>query len=256
MYWYQGKIYQNDTITLNIDEPGLLYGATIFTTVRVYQQSLSDPLTHWQAHGDRLRHSIVELGWRSPDWDSIFQGATQLSEYFPVLRITLFPDGREWITGRNLPPDLETKQRQGIIAIVADSIYQRSLPQLKTGNYLTPWLARKQALQQGAAEAILTDANGNWLETSTGNLWGYKNNCWWTPQQENILSGIIRQYFMQHISVEQTVWTPQFVAQLETLAYSNSVVELVPIHTVIINSRQLQFNSAHSALKQLHTAIF
>jgi 4-amino-4-deoxychorismate lyase len=256
MYWYQGKLYQTNTITLAIDEPGLLYGATIFTTVRVYGGSLSHRLTHWQAHGDRLKQSIMQLGWRSPDWNHIYQGAVELSKYFPVVRITLFPDGREWITGRSLPTDLKTKQQQGIVATVAHSSYRRSLPQLKTGNYLTPWLARKEAIQKSAGEAILTDDDGNWLETSTGNLWGYRDGCWWTPQLGNILPGIIREYLMQSISVNQTVWTPSFVAEIKTLAYSNSVVELMPIHTVITNNHQLQFNPAHTSLKQLFKISF
>ncbi|HCF27363.1 MAG TPA: 4-amino-4-deoxychorismate lyase, partial [Cyanobacteria bacterium UBA11049] len=46
----------------------------------------------------------------------------------------------------------------------------------------------------GAGEAILVDANGNWLETSTGNLWGWQNGCWWTPPLEaGILPGVVRQ---------------------------------------------------------------
>ena len=84
-------------------------------------------------------------------------------------------DGREWITGRYLPGDLATRQQQGIVGWLADvPIYQRCLASHKTGNYLGAWLALQQTQKYGAREAILIDESGNWLETSTGNLWGWK----------------------------------------------------------------------------------
>lgn len=58
MYWYNGELIENERISLGIDDIGLLYGATIFTTLRIYQQSLDHPLTHWQEHLERL-HSKV-----------------------------------------------------------------------------------------------------------------------------------------------------------------------------------------------------
>jgi 4-amino-4-deoxychorismate lyase len=46
MFWYDGKLIENDQIALEITNPGLIYGATIFTTLRVYHHSLDHPLTH------------------------------------------------------------------------------------------------------------------------------------------------------------------------------------------------------------------
>ncbi|MEM9102738.1 MAG: right-handed parallel beta-helix repeat-containing protein, partial [Pseudomonadota bacterium] len=135
---------------------------------------LEHPLTQWQAHCDRLCNSLNKLDWIAPDWHRLRVGANKLMPQFPVLRMTIFPDGREWITGRHLPVDLQQRQRDGITAWVADPDLSRSLSTEKTGNYLAPWLARQQAQQQGAQEAILVDPAGNWLETSTGNLWGWR----------------------------------------------------------------------------------
>ncbi|MEW6498638.1 MAG: 4-amino-4-deoxychorismate lyase, partial [Cyanobacteriota bacterium] len=116
MFWYNGQLMDGSTLELAIDDPGLLYGATVFTTLRVYQQSLNHPLTHWQRHCSRLLSSLQTFGWQLPDWQRLREGAEVLSTSYPVLRITIFPDGREWITGRFLPPDLGQRQQQGITA--------------------------------------------------------------------------------------------------------------------------------------------
>lgn len=239
MYWYDGKLYERDTLQLDIKDPGLLYGATVFTTMRVYARSLSHPLTSWQAHCDRLKHSLTTFDWQQPNWQRLRQGAKIILTSFPVLRITIFADGRELITGRNLPPDLAQRQQQGITAWVAtESLFRRDIASHKTGNYLGAYLALQRAYKLGAKEAILIDAKGNWLETSTGNLWGWRDNCWYTPTLDSgILPGISRSqllnYLRKHnILVRENIWSPEFVQDLQAIAYSNCVVEIVPIHTV------------------------
>ncbi len=251
MYWYDGKLIDSNTINLSISEPGLLYGATVFTTMRVYQQSLSHPLTHWQAHQDRLKQSIISFNWQEPDWQRLTTGVNSLLTYFPVIRIALFPDGQEWITGRQLPPDLTTKQQRGITAWVAtESIYRRSLASHKTGNYLGAYLAIQKARQLQAQEAILIDYKDNWLETSTGNLWGYKAGFWYTPALEGgILPGIMRSHLLnwlqqQSLPVKENIWTPDFIQDLDAIAYSNCVVQIIPIHTI----SGLTLNKTHYTL--------
>ena len=252
-FWYEGKLIEGKTLELSLNEPGLLYGATVFTTLRVYD-SLDHPLTHWRAHCDRLASSLQIFGWSFPNWQRLRRGAEALLPHYRVLRMVIFADGREWITGRFLPEDLGERQQQGITAWVADEPLFRPLSNHKTGNYLGAWLAGQQAQKVGAKEAILIDPQGNWLETSTGNLWGWKNGCWYTPVEGEILPGIIRAqllYWLQNrqIPVKQTVWSWDLVKEMETICYTNCVVEVVPIHTV---SRQtLTVKPLHPKLEQL-----
>lgn len=259
MYWYNGALQTKDTLTLPIDEPGLLYGATVFTTLRVYEQSLEHPLTQWQAHRDRVTQTLSQLNFSSPNWQRIYQGAEILKSTYPVLRITIFPDGKEWIIGRNFPPNLEQRQHQGITAWVASPASQRSLPQHKLGNYLTPWLAKQQAQRYHAQEAILSDENENWLETSTGSLWGHNEQGWWTPPLGKILPGIARSRLLHTLPhVHQTPWTPELITTFDSLAYTNSVVEVIPIHTVITPKSKLTYtphNPALTALKQSYRQV-
>lgn len=229
-HWYNGNAIESDQIQLSIADPGLIYGATTFTTLRVYG-TLDHPLTQWSEHCARLRNTIAAFHWQDPNWENIRSGAEWMAMNYPVLRIVVFPDGREWITGRSLPTDLEQRQQQGITAWVADSEFCRSLPQHKTGNYLAPWLALQAAQRYNAQEAILIDQTGNWLETSTGTLWGWKDNCWWTPPNTGILPGVLRSLLISELHPIETTWTA--VEQFEAIAYTNCVMELIPIHTVV-----------------------
>jgi 4-amino-4-deoxychorismate lyase len=233
-----------------------LYGATVFTTLRVYDDSLDSRLTHWQAHCDRLQFSLQTFGWSLPDWQRVRQGAETLMKNFPVLRITIFPDGREWIIGRLLPANLTKNQKNGILAIIPEEKYARNLPYHKTGNYLSTWLARSNAEKLNAQEAILIDAVGNWLETSTGNLWGWLDGMWWTPSESvGILPGIVREHLLNwlksHQKVSEEPWTVDLVKRFKAIAYTNSVVEVVPIHTVVQPTGRLIYNSQHVCLQQL-----
>lgn len=257
MYWLNGEAVDAQTLELAIDDPGLLFGATVFTTLRVYESSLDHRLTGWKQHCDRIRTSLETFHWAQPDWERLRRGAEVLRGHYPVLRITLFPDGRELITGRHLPADLALRQNQGVTAWEASPAYGRTLPEHKTGNYLACWLAAQAAKTQGAAEAILVDEAGSWLETSTGTLWGWAQGQWWTPPLAvGILPGVVRSQLLAHLNhqrypVQESQFTSSQVQQFECLAYTNSVVELVPIHTVLRGRIRLEYNPNCKALQAL-----
>ncbi len=260
-YWFCGQPYQHPHLDIAITDPAFLYGATVFTTLRVYDQDLAHPHTHWAAHLERLRHALATFQWVEPDWAALRQGADWLKDQFPILRMTCFPDGRELITGRQLPANLESMQQQGITAwVAAGELYQRSHPGYKTGNYLGSFLALQAAQRQNSQEAILTDGQGRWLETSTGNLWGWANSHWWTPPlQDGLLPGVARSHLRHYLQrqeqpVREEHWTPEQIHCFEALAYSNSGIQLVPIHTVLNDQSRLEFDPQHWSLDVLRAA--
>lgn len=258
MFFYNGNFQDSTTLELSITDPAFLYGATVFTTLRVYEQCLDSPLTAWQAHCQRLKSSLEPFQWAEPDWERVREGAELMMAEWPVLRIAIFPDGRELITGRILPQELAIRQEVGVKAWVAgDSLFSRSLPTHKTGNYLSSWLALQAAQREGCQEAILVDGEGNWLETSTGNLWGWREGRWWTPPVEvGILPGVMRSQLLNclatqgHPAILQP-WTADVVSGFEALAYSNSVVEVIPICEVFSENQTVVYPSSHQGFNQL-----
>jgi 4-amino-4-deoxychorismate lyase len=260
-FWYNGAWRSGQQITLNISDPGLLYGATVFSTLRIYS-TLADTRTAWSAHHARLRQSLQDLAWTMPDWPQVEQGIQTVAEFHPVVRVTLFPDGREWVTGRPLPADLAQRQQQGIIAwVIEQSVGERSLPQHKTGNYLTPWCGLRQAQQRQAQEAILVDAQGNWRETCTGNLWGWAGGTWYTPALDRgILPGITRDRLIQGLrchnrEVIECPWNEALIERFTVVAYSNCVVEVVPIRTILRNPGTLQYQPKPEILQELFAGL-
>lgn len=258
-YWWDGQWFDQDVIELPINEPGLLYGATVFTTLRVYHKSLDHPFTHWADHGDRLGKSLQCLGWPGLDWQEMEQGARSLAQHYPILRITCFPSGQALITGRKLPEDLEQRQKSGIKAwLMAPGRYQRSLAELKTGNYLAPWLAQRIAKENNAQEAILTDINGYWLETATGNLWGWRDGQFFSPPLTGEqLPGIVHHQLYQWLTkkgltISGDRWSGDLVKNLQGLAYSNSGVEIIAINEVGQEGEDwLRFSSSQTPEYQL-----
>ncbi|MEO0867636.1 MAG: aminotransferase class IV [Cyanobacteria bacterium J06642_11] len=252
-YWLAAHLHEGDQVTLAVNNPALAYGASVFTTMRVYEKSLDHPLTAWQLHRDRLTHSLKAFNWPQPNWDSVIQGCQTLLHHYPVLRVTILADGNELITGRSLPDHLDQQQKQGVTLWVADNdLYQRSLPEHKTGNYLPCWLAMQAAKHHGARDAVLTNATGEWLETSTGNLWGYRDGQWFTPSLNvGILPGICRTQLLQSLgtqAIDDQIWSPKLVSSFEALAYSNCVVGIMPVHTVLLGNIKLSYRSNHEGL--------
>ena len=260
-FWYNGRLIDGEVgLSLGVGDPGLRFGATVFTTMRVYGKDLSHPLTQWVGHCDRLKNSLTHFGWSLPDWSSVREGCEHLLAHYPVLRITLFPDGREWITGRGLPADLDNLQQQGVSAWIAPGTIARSLPTHKTGNYLACWLAKSQAQDREAAEAILVNAQGDWLETSTGNLWGWKEDRWWTPETEQCLPGLMRDWLIDTLRAEGEVvetrcWDRDLVLGFGAIAYSNCVVQLLPIRTVLDGQTELNYDAQHASIRALQNRI-
>ncbi|WP_239651458.1 hypothetical protein [Neosynechococcus sphagnicola] len=66
MFWYDGELHTGTTLSLPLQDPGLIYGATLFTTLRVYGLQLDHPLTLWQLHCQRLQRSLEAFGWQPP----------------------------------------------------------------------------------------------------------------------------------------------------------------------------------------------
>lgn len=260
-YWFAGRLYvgtqdKGDQITLVASDPALAYGASVFTTMRIYEQSLGHPLTAWDWHRDRISHSLKAFHWPQPDWQHVTQGCQALMTSYPVLRLAILADGRELITGRPLPRYLKQQQATGVTVWVAPAPqYQRSLPGHKTGNYLPCWLAMQTASTHGARDAILATAAGEWLETSTGNLWGYKDGHWWTPPLESgLLPGIRRAQLLKILkkqAITDTPWTVDLAQTFECLAYSNCVVGIMPIHTVLLGNIKLNYSFTHEGLSAL-----
>ncbi|NEO01279.1 MAG: 4-amino-4-deoxychorismate lyase, partial [Moorea sp. SIO3I7] len=71
-----------------------------------------------------------------------------------------------------------------------------------------------------------------------------------------ILPGVMRSHLIEWLTCQnqrvcEEPWSPELVRQLEAIAYTNCVVEVVPIHRVIQENSERAYDPLHPVLQDL-----
>ena len=69
---------------------------------------------------------------------------------------------------------------------------ERLMPSCKTGNLLLAYMAVEEAKRQGCFEAVLVDRDGEALEGTRSNFYGFRNGVLYTAGDGKVLSGVTR----------------------------------------------------------------
>jgi aminodeoxychorismate lyase len=206
--WWNGAFLNPDEVNISVQDRGLLYGDGLFETLRV-QSGL--PI-HWSRHWHRFINSAMALGFkRSFDNTTLHAAACELARKnhheTGLLRITLSrgPGPRGYSAGQaNAPwillstyPTAAPQPGHPSAWHLRTSRWRLSstdpLTQHKTANRLLQVLARTEAEQQGAQEALLVNEHGMAVEASSANLfWWDKNRLHTSPLEAGVLPGITR----------------------------------------------------------------
>jgi branched-chain amino acid aminotransferase group I len=228
---------------------GFLYGYGLFETMRAY----SGHIFRLSAHLERLTRSAAQLGiplsaseLKKACYDTL--KANKLSDARIRLTVSIgegeaTPDPPKRprptvliIATNYTPPSTEAYQR-GYRAIVA-SIQQNSqspLSRLKTANYLNIILARREAKEKGAHEALLLNERNYLCEGSTNNIFLVAEGNLVTPNEESgCLPGITRQVVIE-LAKELSIRVTEREIKLEELLnadeafLTSSLIELMPL---------------------------
>jgi len=211
---WNGKLIAQDTILLQGQDRGYLLGDGLFETLRYYPK-LKNPLPCFSLHWQRLSKSAQLLQLNLPmSKEQVIEQilatitANQLHQQGARIRVTVSrgngPSG--------LLPNLSA---QSNLLITAEAFQPSSQPcsvfiattrrneqslsaQIKSLSYLDNVLARLEAEQQGADEAILCNSKGNVASGSYHNLFAVRNDTLITPLiADGALPGITRQVILQ-----------------------------------------------------------
>ncbi|MFP4055536.1 MAG: aminotransferase class IV [Candidatus Brocadiia bacterium] len=230
---------------------GLLYGDGLFETLRAYdgvpflldehvarlnasaaQLRLCDPLDP-----DILRGDVVELLRLNDLGDAYIRITLTRGAHAGVLELEPTPRPTVSIVARPLHPPSPRRYERGIAAIVA-AIPQSAdspLPRHKTLNYLANLLARTEARQRGADDAIRLNTRGEVAEAASSNLFLVRDGNLLTPALEaNILPGITRQVVLRlaregNREVHERTVRPEELGEADEVFLTNSIVELLPV---------------------------
>lgn len=212
--WLNGQLVAREQATVSVFDHGLLYGDGVFEGIRFYHRQAFRLARHLQ----RLYDSAQAIGLTIPYTQKEMREAIEqtIQEY---VRSTTQCDGylrvvvTRGIGPLGLDPSKCVKATTFIIAdqlgFVDDKARQQGVrliiaatrrlpadgldPRIKSLNYLNHTLARMEASDAQADEAILLNQQGKVTEGSTDNIFIVKNTILYTPPvSDGALDGITR----------------------------------------------------------------
>lgn len=208
--WLNGEILPTAQACIPVSDHGLLYGDGVFEGIRFYQGRAFRLPQHLQ----RLRDSAAAIGLPLPlDQGALETAVADLIAAFGspegYLRLVVTRGegplgldpaacrrGNVFIIAAQMALVGADARRRGIRAVIAAT---RRLPvdgldpRIKSLNYLNHILARMEASNAGAQEAILLNARGHVCEGSADNVFIVREGVLMTPPvSDGALDGVTR----------------------------------------------------------------
>jgi branched-chain amino acid aminotransferase len=250
LLWTDGRIIAPDQATVAAFDRGLLYGDGLFETLL----GLGERVPFLDRHLARLFDSADALGIRPPLQpgavaDAVHTLAARAAEPQLYLRITLtrgvggkpsdlhVGPGTLIIWARPFDGYPERLYEDGMSAIVA-SVRRNQLSLLsrhKTLNYLDSVLAKAEAAEHDADEAILLNTDGHIAEAATANLFIVTGDGLLTPPlQDGPLPGIVRGVLIKvagqlDIPCKARSLTSEDLAAADEALLTNSLMGVMPL---------------------------
>jgi len=273
--YLDGEFVDKDEAKISVFDHGLLYGDGIFEGIRVYQKCVY----RLEQHLERLWYSAKDIMLTVPM--SVEEMAEAVCE---SCRINGIEDGyiRLLVTrGKGdlgLSPD--SCPRASVI-IIADTIrlypkehYSVGLsivtvptrrsgpaalnPAIKSLNYLNNILAKMEAAQQGALEAIMLNDQGYVAECTGDNIFIVHKGTVYTPDVANgALRGITRGTVIElaeaaGLKVKECNLTRHEIWNADECFLTGTAAELIPV--VKLDGRVIGEGVPGAVTKQLHAA--
>ena len=250
LVFLNGQFVPETQAVVPINDRGFTYGDGLFETMRVVN---GRPFRLAQ-HLERMSRGADFLKIRCPFTPEELQGfAGQLIEknQMPeaILRVTLTrgPGERGYTPGAGdrptvvmslqaAPPlDMENPARWSLVISSIHIPAGDFMASFKTMSKLANVLARMEAVEKGADEALLVNTNGEVAETASGNLfWVLRNQVCTVPADCGVLPGVTRAVVLEicrtlGLSTDQRVIKPEALRDFEGIFITQSVFGVVPV---------------------------
>ncbi|WP_338461923.1 aminotransferase class IV [Synechococcus elongatus IITB7] len=221
-------------LTIAVSDRGFSLGDGLFETLLVWQGRVCLAKQHWR----RLTSSAQQLRIPLPPEASLdlLQATVDRNQLETgALRMTLTRGcGQRGLQSPDplqpllvIVPSLSQPQFQPLRLVTAQTVRrcpESILSRFKTLSYLENVLARQEAEQQQADEALLLTPSDRLSEAAAANVFVRLNDDWWTPPlSDGALPGIVRQRLLatgwaQEASI---AWSQR--DQIDAIALSNSL---------------------------------
>jgi len=248
LVFLNGQFVPEQQAVISVNDRGFMYGDGLFETMRVCG---GRPFRLAQ-HLERLTRGADFLKIKCPFAPRALQEfAGQLigQNKMPgaILRLTLTrgpgergytprADGRPTVVMTlHDAPSLEDPIQWSLITSSYRIPAADPLSSFKTLGKLTHVMARSEAVEQGADEALLVNTNGEVAETTSGNLfWVYQDNICTVPTGRGVLPGITRAVVREicqtlGLPTNKRVIKPEALRNSEGIFITQSALGIVPV---------------------------
>ena len=250
LVFLNGQFVPEAQAVIPVNDRGFMYGDGLFETLRVVEGRpfrLPQHLERMMRGADFLK---IQCPFTPKELDE-FAGRLIAQNQLPeaILRVVLTRgpgergytprnDGRSTVVMTLHPaPPPEQSASWSLVTSSHRIPAAEPLSAFKTLNKLTHVMARGQALEQGADEALLVNTNGEVAETASGNLfWVYQDTVCTVPTGRGILPGITRAVVLEicqamGFATNKRVIKPDALRRSEGLFITQSALGIVPVST-------------------------
>ncbi len=253
--YLNGKFVPLADAKVSILDRGFCYGDALFETMRVY----SGKIFRLDLHLDRLERGADRIFLKLPEsreriQEILYETFNRNQGADAVIRLTLTRGegvlGKLWQadTSPTLsvyvrpycgPPD-EWYQNGVPISLIPNSAAKLGglQEQIKSANYLSQILARKQAEDQNSVDGIMINEQGEVCDGTISNIFAVKEGVLSTPAVNGyVLAGVTRQVVLKLATETGTVCrerplTAEDILQGDELFLTNTGWEILPVTRV------------------------
>ncbi|ENM5772655.1 aminodeoxychorismate lyase [Vibrio mimicus] len=247
MYWVNGKRL-ND---VPIHDRSFQYGDGCFTTILTKHGQVQ----HWSLHIARLQAALNALYITQPDWNLVLQGiqAMALPNEKAGLKIhisrgvggrgyspTQVSESSVTISAFPFPPHYEQWRQTGVALGICEQ--RMGLNPLLAGhkhnNRLEQILLKREMDFAGLDDGVCLDINGKVVETTSANLFWFKEGQLYTPCLKNAgVAGIARQRVIEqakHVGLSVVIddFTIEMLLAADEVFITNALLEVAPIKQI------------------------
>jgi branched-chain amino acid aminotransferase len=213
--WLDGELVDESAAKISVFDHGLLYGDGVFEGIRIYNGRVFRLEEHIKRLFDSAKAIVITMPWTQAEViqytvDTV--AANHLKDGYIRLVVT------RGSGGLGLNPYLCEKPSMFIIAATI-SLYPKEhyenglavitcatrrpapaalMPQVKSLNYLNNIMAKVEAIQSGALEAVMLNEQGYVAECTGDNIFILRDGVLYTPQvSDGALDGITRDVILE-----------------------------------------------------------
>lgn len=249
-----GLIVPESQAVVSVYDHGFLYGDGVYETMRSY----GGIVFMLRRHMERLARSAALIRLEAPEGESLIDAvyetleANKLSDAY--IRVTLSrgkgPIGLDpGLCGKHTLVVIAEQFREYPVSCYEDGVqfvFAKTLrnladaidPKIKSLNFLNNILAKMEAKERGAYEAIMLNAAGFLTEGTVCNIFFVGKGVLYTPSLEaGILDGITRELVVglarrEGIRVEEGMFLPSDLLGASEVFFTNTTAEVMPVTRV------------------------